>query len=440
MRLLIVALLAPAGCAAPWRPDFDRLESDVGLAAARYPALALEPDLSGTLDVETLLAAARARNPELREALARTRAAIEEVNRAGALDDPMLRYRPWAVPLDRAYDLGAAEMNMVGIEQTFPFPGNLSLRGEAALRDAEALHQMYREKEREIVARVRKAYAEYFALSRELEIRAAHMQILDEFEKTSDSKFRTGKAPKQDVLKPQVELVMLRDEILALEQRIGSARTEINALLNRPPDAALGKPAYLAPAEERFEMKELAATAVASRPELLAAALRIKSSRAGLALAEREATWPDFSIGLDYMQVPGGDDAWGGMIGINLPWITGKRSATKRKMEHTARADEIALEAARVRVLAEVHAAFLRVEAARKSLLLFRGEILPVGRESVDVSRSNYEKDKASFLDLLDAERSLREIEVRYERTVAEYESARADLERAVGVDLRRKP
>jgi outer membrane protein TolC len=87
-----------------------------------------------------------------------------------------------------------------------------------------------------------------------------------------------------------------------------------------------------------------------------------------------------------------------------------------------------------------VRDALLRAEAARRSVRLFQGELLPKSAQSVEVSRSGYEKDKASFLDLLDAERSQRDVKLKHAQAVAQYASAVADLERAVGADLRRKP
>ena len=81
-----------------------------------------------------------------------------------------------------------------------------------------------------------------------------------------------------------------------------------------------------------------------------------------------------------------------------------------------------------------------RGSPARKSLAVFKGELLPKTAQSVEVSRTSYEKDKGSFLDLLDSERSLRDVKLRHYQVLAQYESAVADLERAVGADLRRKP
>jgi outer membrane protein TolC len=331
-------------------------------------------------------------------------------------------------------------MNALGVSQTIPFPGNLGLRSDAALGNAQAMAEMARMRERDLVAAVKKTYFEYFALVRELEVHREHVKILDDFEKVSDARFRTGSVPQQDVLKPQVELVMLHNDVLSIEQRIGSAKAALNALLHRPPEAPLGPPKDLAPADERFDLRELSARALEARPEVRAAAAKTRGARAALDLAERESVLPDFSVGLEYMQVPGGDDAWGGMFSINLPWFTGKRAAEARMKGHVLRAEEIALEAARSQVLYEVRDAWLRVEAARLSLRLVVGELLPKSRQSVEVSRAGYEKDKASILDLLDGERSLRDVRLKHHQAAAQYEAAVADLERAVGTDLRRKP
>ncbi len=440
-------LLATAACSPAWHADFDRLRGDLEPLIVRHATVppgpstdaALDQALAGRVDVEQLVTIALARNPSVREAAARANAMVAEVYRAGALDEPMLtmkvdelRIRPDGPAGDRK--------NVLALEQRFPAPGSLGLRAESAFRQAEAMFQMYREREREVVARVKKAYIEYASMTRHLEIHREHITILEEFEKISDAKFRTGAVSQQDVLKPQVELVMLNNEIIQDEQRIESARTMLNELLNRPADAPLGRPSELDPKEETFDLVALQTDALNARPELVAAALRVKGAAAGLNAADREATWPEFSAGVEYMQMPGEPDSWGAMLGVSLPWFTGKRSAEVRRQRGELRAEELALEGLRSRVQAEVRDAWLRVESARKSVALFKSELLPKSRQSVEVSRASYEKEKATFLDLLDAERSLRDVRVEYTRALADFASAAADLERAVGTDLRRKP
>jgi outer membrane protein TolC len=445
---MLLAPLVTAGCAAAWQGDYDRLRSELDPIVAEHRAAPAGPStdaeldraLSGPLDLETLRRAARARNPELREASARVQAALEEARRAGAFDDPMLAVRTERVPWRSPAAVNQAAENMLSLTQSIPFPGNLGLREEAAFREAESLYQTYRERERDLEARLKKAYFEYFALVKELEVHREHVRILEDFEKVSDVKFRTGAASQQDVLKPQVEAVLLHNDVLSIEQKLGSARAEINVILHRPADAPLGEPREPVPVEESFDVKDLAAKALAARPEVRAAELRVRSSRAGLRLAERESVLPDFTVEFGAMQMPEEPDGWAGMFGINLPWLTGKKRAEARRMGHVLRAEEAALEGVRGRVLFEVRDAGLRVDAAARSLALFRRELLPKSAQGVEVSRAGYEKDKATVLDLLDAERSLRDVKLKYYQAVARYESAVADLERAAGLDLRRTP
>jgi outer membrane protein TolC len=433
MRVAIALLfLVLAGCAGSWRDDVDRLSA----LYVRFepPDGEADPDLSGELDLPTLIRLARARNPELREAAARTRASLEEAHHAGLWDDPLLRIQTEATPLRQPTAFNQAMDNLVGLQQNIPFPGNPGLRSEAALREAESLHEHWRLRERDVVARVRKAHAEYFSVTKELETYLEHGRLLEEFEKISDSRFRNGAVSQQDVLKPQVEIVMLQNEILSVRQRIESAQAGLNRLLGRAARAPLGKPQDLVPSTEARPQ------AVESHPEIRSALFRVKAAQAHLHLARREATLPDFSIGVDYWQIPGESDGWGGMVAINLPWFTGKRRAETRRFEELLRAEEAALDAARARALFEARDAAGRAETARKSLLLFTGELLPRTAQSVEVSRANYEQGRASFLDLLDGERSRREMTLRYYQAIARYETALADLDQAAGADVEEKP
>jgi outer membrane protein TolC len=52
------------------------------------------------------------------------------------------------------------------------------------------------------------------------------------------------------------------------------------------------------------------------------------------------------------------------------------------------------------------------------------------------VTEAGYKTGKASFLDLLDSQRSLLKIKIGFYRAVADHMKNLADLERAVGIEL----
>jgi outer membrane protein TolC len=465
--LRFLALLAPgvAGCLAPsWRRDFERLEAEIDARAARAraapesgsnnpgvgprpsedkpaePTAATEPPPAGVaaapVDLASLIREALLENPEVRARLAAAEAAIEEVRRASAFEDPVFKAETERVPLRHPGSLNRAEDNLLGISQSFRFPGKRGLEGEAALREAEAARDDHRAAENEVVARIQRAYYEYFMLTKEIEIHREHVGILEDMERIAEARYRTGATGQQDVIKAQVEVVRLHNDIFAIEQALGTARAEINALLDRPPGTPLGPPRELSPTALRLDRAALLEAAIASRPELQALRSRLAAAETGRELARRDAVLPDIALGWDYWHLPDDEDAYGAMVSLNLPWLSGKRAAEARRLGHLARAQAYAFEAGRNQVAFEVEDAVLRLDAARRSAELIRAELLPKAEQSVAVVRSSYEKDTASFLELLDAERSERDIKLAYYQAAARYESARADLERAVGRSL----
>lgn len=444
----VIVILVPvllSGCAASWSDDADRLDAELARlpsrsfdeAAGRGPSASTPvQNLSGELDLETVVSIVRTANPELREMAARARAGFHTIRRDSALGDPMLRVRTEGAPVRQPAGVSRADENAVGLEQTLPFPGNLDLRGEVALRDAESMKEAARSRERDLVARAKRAYYEYFAARKELETHLEHIRILEGFEKVSDVRFRTGAVSQQDVLKPQVEIVLLQTDVLSARQRVESAQAMLNALLGRAADAPLGPPREPTPSTAPVPALEaLSRAASESHPDVLMAARRADAARSGLSLARRESNLPDFTVGIEYMQMPGRPDGWGAMFGVNLPWFTGKRRAEVRRLDETLRAEEAALDAARTRVQADVRDAYARVEATGKILRILRDELAPKTIQTVDVSRAGYEKGQTGFLDLLDAERSLRDVRLRYYQALSMHESARADLERASGIE-----
>lgn len=451
MRILgcTIVILAMPGCSGTsWRQDESKIQDALKQIDARHKnapqdsatTIDIDSKISETADLPTLIQLALERSPQLRETQARIRATLEEAAGASSLDNPRLQFETLEVPWSKPVALGSARTNQLGVMQDIPYPGKLDARARASLKDAESMYQMYREREREIVKRVKKTYVTYATLVKELSINMEVTKLLQEFELIAEEKYKTGKVSQQDVLKPQVELVMLHNEVIFIEQKILAAKAELNALLYRTGDAPMGKPVELEPPDEKFDLEDLKSKAAVTRPEILAAEARVNSSRAMLEFAELEAGKPDFTVGFDYMQMPGEEEnGWGGLVGINLPWFTDKRSAEARRMKQTVAADEMAIRNVRNETEFQIRDAFLRVVATKKSLVLFKGELLNKSSQTVEVSRFEYEKAKSSLLDFLDAERSLRNIRIGYYRAIGEYETAVADLERAVGLDLRAK-
>ena len=147
--------------------------------------------------VDSLVRQAAAVNSTIRSAAMRVEAARQRVGPAGSWPDPMLmlgvmnamiggeRRSAHATPMGP----DPMRMNAIGLEQTVPFPGKLSLArraAEARVREAEAELARIR---LEVSARVRAAYYDAAFQTRALEVVDRNADILSSLIAASEARY-----------------------------------------------------------------------------------------------------------------------------------------------------------------------------------------------------------------------------------------------------------
>jgi outer membrane protein TolC len=220
--------------------------------------------------------------------------------------------------------------------------------------------------------------------------------------------------------------------------RIGSA-ARLNALLDRPSETPVPEPA-LGPLPRALpDHGTLLAHAEDHRPAV--AELRAELDRAGARrrLADKEI-WPDLTLGLQYGlgRMEGNYKGMGGAsIGFSLPLYAGRRQLRSRD---EARAMEGMVEARLDQTVASIDAGIRQVladlEQARTLIRLYREEILPQARVTVESSLSSYRVGAVDFTTLVDAQMAVNRFEGEYFALLASYGTAVAHLEGTIGRDL----
>ncbi|MBA5865001.1 MAG: TolC family protein, partial [Nitrospira sp. CR1.1] len=77
-----------------------------------------------------------------------------------------------------------------------------------------------------------------------------------------------------------------------------------------------------------------------------------------------------------------------------------------------------------------------KVRASWEVAVLYRTTVLPQAEQGVEAARAGYRTGRTSFLDLIDADRALREFQLAYWRVLVDRESRIAELEQVVGTEL----
>ncbi len=390
------------------------------------------------MTLEQIEAAALQGNPEIRAAVRRVAVAEARVPGAGALDDPMFMYRDWGTPLKRPYDLNQAQ-NMFMLQQTFPGPGKRAARSEVAGKEVDVAQEQLEGTRREVQVRVRKAFYDLLRNADELRIHDEQTQLTRQGLESARIKYTVGRVPQQDVLKGQIAVTRLEEHLIMLEEQGEMARASLNTLMGRDPATPLQIAGRYSTVVEIPSLAKLEQLAVENRPELRAYAAQQKVAEARANLAGKTYT-PDYSVGLGYMLMPEGSTTRNNYMAeftVNLPWLNRRKHEAEigeaRAMTESARAE---YEMQRVAVSLEIQEALIQVRSAQRALELYRDTLRPQAEATFRAAAAAYQHDRTDFLNLVDSQNMMLDVQSSFYRTAAELDSRIAVLERAIGTAL----
>ncbi len=392
-----------------------------------------------TLGLAGLIQEGLARNPEIQAARKQWEAAGHRIRQAQSLDDPTLSVQLWNLPQN--FNVTQAQNSIFGLSQSFPFPGKLDLKGEVASRSAEMAEQALHAKERNVIGRVKQAYYELFLAHKAIEIHHQQLRLVKDMTDIATSKFRAGRGSQAEVLKAQVELSILHQHLPLLEQRRTSAEALINTLLNRDTRSPLGMPQDPPPTGFNTDVEALHRLAVGTRPELKASELAVHRNEQARALAQRQY-YPDFTVAFQRFQNFQANDGFGAYLSVNVPfafWSKPKYDAGVREAAAAVGAAQAEYHTLENLTLYQIQDLLAKVRTTEHVASLYRTTVLPQAEQSVEAARVGYRTGKAGLLDLIEAERSWRDFQLEYYRSLVEREHRLAELEQVVGKDLGRQ-
>lgn len=404
------------------------------LAAGAKSAAAQE----NTLPLSEALRIARDGNPMLRAARSSAAAAAERVGPAGALPDPQLQL---GLMNRMAAEFGSTmdpmTMDQVQLMQMLPWPGKLGNAKRAARHRAAAAGADAAEQERMLGAQVRMAYFEIAFADRALDVMTRTRDLLRDFTDVAVTMYAVGSGVQQDVLRAQVEVARMSEEITRMGQMRVAAAARLNALLGR--EATSPIPAVVLPelpAAEPPPIDTLIAWALASRPALHAGAERVAAADAALRAARREL-FPDFQVGVQYQRRPAFPDMVSFMIGINVPIFAGARQLPMRR-EMAAMRDMSRAELLNLRNEAIARIIETRARAVQDRTLgrLYGTSIVPQARAAVQAALASYRVGRVTFLQLVDNQLTVNRYEIETYRLLADYHQAVGELEALVGREV----
>jgi len=388
----------------------------------------------GTLTLSSVLEEARRANPALQAARKRWEASRARIIQEATLDKPRIDFERMYGPRNENPISGAEEKNVV-ISQEVPFPTTLYLRSRRAKERAAQAEAAYRAREWDVISQTQKAWSMLYMAHHAIHIYSDNAELMRQMARAAESRYASGSASQTDVLKAQTELSRMLNMLVTMEQEKETARAMLNTLMNRPPQTPLEMPAEPSLALPKQTVEDLQAQALQKRPDLQGSQSELAQSRTSLALARSEYL-PDFMLGYRRRDMATGMDSHDAMLGITVPLWFWKQNAMVREMKAEREMAEADYQSMTNMALYDVKNLLVRVQTAHRLVELYQTSILPQAQQSLKISRAGYQSGRASFLDMLDAARTLLTFRLEHYQHISEYVQFLADLERAVGVRL----
>ncbi len=397
------------------------------------------------LVLDSLMAEAIRANPDLKAAELRYKTFETQVPQAGSLPNPMFQATLVNVST-KSWKLG--KMPMSGTEymlsQTFPFPGKLGLAKKSSRNMAQQSREDYQAAKNFILSELKQNYYQLYQLQKSIEIARKNKQLLEDFANIASTRYSVGEGLQQDVLKAQVEVSKMMDELISMEEMRKGTQAKINVLLARNPQDSLGETAELVFQKVNYSEDELQGLAAQNNPGLKGMEFEINASEAEYKMARRDY-WPDLTLSLSYLRMtidptmdPTAERNFvSASAGLELPlyfWSKQKKKVTEKNYD--LKSSRQKYEGMKNDLKFMVSEQFYSLNKYQEQIELYRTSILPLARSSLESAQTGYQVGKIDFMALLDNQMTLYNYEIGYYLALSSYFQTVTKLEEVVGKPL----
>jgi outer membrane protein TolC len=391
-----------------------------------------------SLSLSEVTSAVLANNPAIKEALKKWNAARARIPQAAAWDDPRLGgdtlvHRFVNVPPNAFMD------QSVSIEQVVPITGKNLTRARAAMAEAISAYEDVRRAQLDVIAAARASFFRLANAYDQLEINRKNIDSLKQIADISRAKYEAGTQSAADVLVAETDESKLEETQRDLERQLSDEQSRLNQLMNRDAFAPLSVPGTASIKGPELSPSLLRPLLLTHRPEIKMAEAKIDMEKWKLQLARRE--WiPDPALMIKAQRYNDAGQAVSEVdagVSFPLPWVNFRKyGAGVREAAENLGAAEHGLDRSQKEALRLLRDQVQKIETFHHHVELFRDKLVPQAQQAFEANRLAYESGKASFLDWITAQRTLRDIEATARMHLTDYQVGVAELEAIIGAQL----
>lgn len=432
------------GCATDLERRSDRDLHSVSHAQARLHSTTSSPtpggidpeELDGTLG--SYVQYAMNHSPVLRASFEDWRASAKRISRSRRLPEPVITYGYF---VRRVETRVGPQRHRIGLSQSFPWPTKLTAGADSASLAARGAQRRYEVVALELTRKIAEAYWRLWLIDRSRVVHRDQKRLLEHFSALVRGRVEVGQATLADLGQIDLSVSRLTDTLAGLDEQEQVARAALVAAVGAPPGTKTTILADAPPLTLYAEPEEALLSSALEHPRVRVFGLMAESQLHRSRAAGADA-YPSFTLGVDYIetgpaQMPGvadsGKDAVVAMVGAKLPLWGGSYQAEQEEARAEGQAHRAREAAARDQAAADLQKAMSEVRDAARRAKLHRDTLLPQAETVYTSGLGAYQVGRSSLASVILAQRELIDIQLAFDRALADHALAWARLEEVVG-------
>jgi len=369
-------------------------------------------------------------NPEL-ASFAKEVRVLEGVKiQAGKFRNPELAIESEDINANTRPNTRAAQFTTIRFSQLIELGGKRSARINAASIGQELADKNYESKRLELIARVANMFTKVLAGQEQLRLVKESMQLAQKVVNSATKRVEAGKAPPIEETKAKVAFSTIGIELEQTRRDLVAARKQLSLLWGNPSPQfrkVLGdlESRVVIPSFEVLEQR------IHKNPMVLYSIKNVEQHEALLEI-EKLRRIPDITIGAGVRRYTQADETTA-IVNVSIPIPLFDLNQGNLQAAHQRVGKAIDEQSATdLQLRSKLTGAYESLLAAQNEIKVLNDEVLPGARSSFDIANKGYELGRFSFLEMLDAQRTLFQNQVLYIRALANYHRLINEIERLI--------
>lgn len=282
-----------------------------------------------------------------------------------------------------------------------------------------------------VLSQVRRTFYEVLRRDGEIEILSENLALVEALRKRVAVRVEVGEAARLELVRADAEVASARAQVNAARIRRVAALAAFRAAVGAPLAETVSLAGTLEPPGQLPALEEMK-QAAEEHPVLRLARSEKERARSRVAF-EKAQRIPQPVLRTDYESYP---DVPNWRLGVDLPIpLWNRREGPIAEAEAALREAAANEELRRVELLAALEGAYRRLQEAEEQIRAYEKGVLPEAEAALRAAQTAFQLGERGILEVLDAQRLLRNARIEYLNAQYDRQAALVDLDELRGLD-----